>query len=60
MRNVKNSKEVLRQRSVYTAGKDSEVDRMGVTREGKHFAVTNVGNNGKLYLRCVEMLEVPV
>jgi hypothetical protein len=47
---VKNSKEVLRNRS---AKKRSHAvpDLSTSGREGKHFTVGNVGNNGRLYLR---------
>jgi hypothetical protein len=53
LRHVKDSTEVLRQRSTKRAGKDAVSDANAATREGRHFTVANVGNNGKIYLRCV-------
>lgn len=51
LRYVKNSTEVLRQRSAKRAGKDAGVDGTSGAREGRQFTVANVGNNGKIYLR---------
>lgn len=51
LRYVKNSTEVLRQRSAKRAGKDTGVDGTSGAREGRQFTVANVGNNGKIYLR---------
>lgn len=52
LRNVKNSNEVLRQRSIQKVSKEAgETDKNISMREGRHFTVTSVGNNGKLYLR---------
>lgn len=50
LRHVKNSNEVLRERSVKKANLDV-VDSTPVGREGRQFTVANVGNNGKIYLR---------
>ena len=52
LKHVKNSNEVLRQRSLKRINKDA-VDANAGTREGRSFAVANVGNNGKIYLRYV-------
>ncbi|KAL9129346.1 MAG: hypothetical protein Q9217_002184 [Psora testacea] len=51
LRHVKNSTEVLRQRSLKRGNKDVALDKNTVTREGRQFTVANVGNNGKIYLR---------
>lgn len=52
LRHVKNSTEVLRQRSTKRAAKDSAVmDGTSGAREGRQFMVANVGNNGRIYLR---------
>lgn len=51
LRHVKNSTEVLRQRSIRRGNKESEVERNPSTKEGRHFTVANVGTNGKIYLR---------
>ncbi|KAL8998576.1 MAG: hypothetical protein Q9169_002416 [Polycauliona sp. 2 TL-2023] len=53
LRNVKNSTEVLRQRSVKRANQDIVVDNTSAGREGRQFTVANVGNNGKIYLRPI-------
>lgn len=53
LRHVKNSTEVLRQRSTRRAAKDPTSDANGGIREGRQFTVANVGNNGKIYLKCV-------
>ncbi|KAL8880059.1 MAG: hypothetical protein Q9198_002454 [Flavoplaca austrocitrina] len=52
LRHVKNSTEVLRERSVKKANLDV-VDSTSVGREGRQFTVANVGNNGKIYLRPI-------
>lgn len=44
---------MLRQRPTRQAGKDGIVDANAGMREGQHFTVANVGNNGKIYLRWV-------
>lgn len=53
LRHVKNSTEVLRQRSTKRTAKDSGSDVNAAAREGRQFTVANVGNNGKIYLRSV-------
>ncbi|KAL8689308.1 MAG: hypothetical protein Q9218_004998 [Villophora microphyllina] len=53
LRHVKNSTEVLRQRSTKRANQESGVDSGPGGREGRHFTVANVGNNGKIYLRPI-------
>lgn len=53
LRHVKDSTEMLRQRPTRQAGKDGMADANAGMREGQHFTVANVGNNGKIYLRCV-------
>ena len=52
LKRVKNSNEVLRQRSTRKTSKDLS-DPLS-TREGRHFTVANVGNNGKIYLRYLK------
>ena len=56
LRNAKNSKEVLRQRSIKSTKRDNEMERHVSTREGRQFTVANVGNNGKIYLGLVIQL----
>ena len=51
LRNVKNSTEVLRQRSMKRRNKETEMERNLSTKEGRQFTVANVGTNGKIYLR---------
>lgn len=51
LRHVKNSTEVLRQRSARRATQAPAVDSISGGREGRQFTVANVGNNGKIYLR---------
>ncbi|KAL8758826.1 MAG: hypothetical protein Q9184_003809 [Pyrenodesmia sp. 2 TL-2023] len=51
LRHVKNSTEVLRQRSAKRANQGVGVDSAPGGKEGRHFTVANVGNNGKIYLR---------
>ncbi|KAL8731144.1 MAG: hypothetical protein Q9181_004403 [Wetmoreana brouardii] len=53
LRHVKNSTEVLRQRSTKRANQDTGSDGLSGGREGRQFTVANVGNNGKIYLRPV-------
>ena len=53
LRHVKNSTEVLRQRSLKRGNRGVASDKNVATREGRQFTVANVGNNGKIYLRCV-------
>ena len=57
LKNVKNSNEVLRQRSLKRGNKEA-LDPQLSMREGRHFAVANVGNNGKIYLRCDLVLSL--
>ncbi|KAL8696298.1 MAG: hypothetical protein Q9224_002867 [Gallowayella concinna] len=51
LRNVKDSTEVLRQKSAKRADQDFLSDNTSAAREGRQFTVANVGNNGKIYLR---------
>ena len=51
LRHVKNSTEVLRQRSRRRAAKDLVPEGPLGAREGRQFTVANVGNNGMIYLR---------
>ena len=51
LKRVKNSTDLLRQRSQKQDTKEGAVDGNGSTREGRQFTVANVGNNGKIYLR---------
>jgi hypothetical protein len=54
LRRVKNSSELLRQRSLKRS-KTDDIMPEGIGnsggREGRHFTVSNVGHNGKIYLR---------
>ncbi|KAL8800737.1 MAG: hypothetical protein Q9223_007209 [Gallowayella weberi] len=59
LRNVKDSTEVLRQKSAKGANQDSLSDNPSGLREGRHFTVANVGNNGKIYLRPIAKPSVP-
>lgn len=52
LKHVKNSTDILRQRSLKRDTKDT-ADANSTTREGRQFTVANVGNNGKIYLRLV-------
>jgi hypothetical protein len=54
LRRMKNSTELLRQRSLKLSKTDdimSEGFGNPGGREGRHFTVSNVGHNGKIYLR---------
>lgn len=51
LRHVKNSTKVLRQRSLKQSKTQDDLERNPSIREGRHFTVANVGNNGKIYLR---------
>ena len=51
LRHVKNSTEVLRQRSTKRVVKETALDANAAAREGRQFTVASVGNNGKIYLR---------
>ena len=53
LKRVKNSTDILRQRSMKQDTKDGGADTNGSAREGRQFTVANVGNNGKIYLRLV-------
>lgn len=53
LRHVKNSTEVLRQRSAQSGGGNITPDGGSGGREGRQFTVGNVGNNGIIYLRYV-------
>ncbi|KAL8944880.1 MAG: hypothetical protein Q9216_000170 [Gyalolechia sp. 2 TL-2023] len=53
LRHVKNSTEVLRQRSTKRANQAGALDNSTGGREGRQFTVANVGNNGKIYLRSI-------
>lgn len=53
LRHVKNSTEVLRQRSAQAGGGTITPDGSSGGREGRQFTVGNVGNNGIIYLRYV-------
>lgn len=59
LRHVKNSTEVLRQRSAQTGGGSITPDGASGGREGRQFTVGNVGNNGIIYLRYVSSDEIP-
>lgn len=60
LRHVKDSTEMLRGRPTRGAGKDGVSDANAGMREGQHFTVANVGNNGKIYLRCLPTTSAPV
>lgn len=51
LRRVKNSTDVLRQRSTKATSSDIAPDGLSGGREGRQFTVANVGNNGMIYLR---------
>lgn len=51
LRRVKNSKEVMRQRSTNRQNQDVAPDGNAGSREGRQFTVANVGYNGRIYLR---------
>ncbi|KAL8831778.1 MAG: hypothetical protein Q9191_000664 [Dirinaria sp. TL-2023a] len=53
LRRVKNSTEVLRQRSANRGNQDIASDGAAGGREGRQFTVANVGNNGRIYLRPI-------
>lgn len=57
LKHVKNSTEVLRQRSIKRNNPDTP-ESNGSTREGRSFAVANVGGNGKIYLRYVRFIQL--
>ena len=51
LRRVKNSNEVLRQRSTRARRGAEPSDHASIGKEGRNFTVANVGTGGKLYLR---------
>lgn len=51
LRRIKNSKEVMRQRSSNRQNQDIAPDGTSGGREGRQFTVANVGNHGRIYLR---------
>ncbi|KAL8709464.1 MAG: hypothetical protein Q9220_005847 [cf. Caloplaca sp. 1 TL-2023] len=51
LRHVKNSTDILRQKSAKGVNQDSGGDPGSGGRAGRQFTVANVGNNGKIYLR---------
>ena len=55
LRRVKNSTDMLRERSLHRAQSKRDAPAEGTAggREGRHFTVANVGNNGMIYLRSV-------
>ena len=53
LRRVKNSKEMMRQRSMNRDNQEVAPDGTSGGREGRQFTVANVGNNGRIYLRYV-------
>lgn len=56
LRHVKNSTEVLRQRSGQSSAGNITPDGGSGSREGRQFTVANVGNNGMIYLRYADSL----
>lgn len=58
LRRVKNSTEVLRQRSTRGQHEIQPLDDSSTGRTGRHFTVGNVGTGGKLYLRCASSTTV--
>jgi hypothetical protein len=50
LRHVKNSKELLRERSVKRAAA-RDIDAQATSKEGRNFTVGNVGTGGLIYLR---------
>ena len=51
LRHVKDSTEVLRQKSTKRANPDNPSESTPEGRSGRQFTVANVGDNGKIYLR---------
>ena len=58
LKRVKNSNEVLRQRTTKKGTKEV-TDVNSSTREPRHFTVANVGGNGKIYLRYAGNRSIP-
>ena len=54
----KGSNEVMGQEGLRSDANNPGLEHSGIpnAREGRHFTVGNVGNNGKLYLRCVRIV----
>jgi hypothetical protein len=52
LRRVKNSTEILRQRSTRAQHESKPSDGAPALKGGRNFTVGNVGTGGKLYLRC--------
>lgn len=50
LRHVKNSTEMLKQKSLRRQKVDQTSETLTL-KEGRHFTVGNVGNNGRIYLR---------
>ncbi|KAL9110107.1 MAG: hypothetical protein Q9227_005301 [Pyrenula ochraceoflavens] len=53
LRHVKNSTEMLRQRSINRQRAESTSDASSNNTRVQHFTVGNVGNNGRIYLRPI-------
>ena len=53
LKRVKNSTEVLRQRSIKSSKKTKGPETASDNRAGRNFTVGNVGTGGLLYLKCV-------
>jgi hypothetical protein len=60
LRNVKNSKELLRDRSIKMRDGPSSAESILSSKEGKNFTVGNVGTGGLIYLRLVTGLSEPI
>ncbi|KAL8946311.1 MAG: hypothetical protein Q9222_007273 [Ikaeria aurantiellina] len=61
LRHVKNSTDILRQKSTKGVNQDSGVDSVSGGRAGRQFTVANVGNNGKIYLRqAITLCDVEI
>ena len=59
LRHVKDSTEVLRQRSTRSQHEAKASNGASMSKDGFHFTVGNVGTGGKLYLRYV-LLNMPI
>ena len=57
LRRVKNSKEVLRDRTTRSRTAVSGPDILATLKEGRNFTVGNVGTGGIIYLRSIETLS---
>ena len=63
LRRAKNSTDMLRERSTQGRnGKENAIDGSSAARDAKgtKFTVSNVGNNGKIYLRFVPIFAFQV